>query len=113
MSISAAGATTPATAISSYQSAYNSLLQQDASELLNVSLGSSSAASANVANVLAQAASLQQQQLAAQQQAQSAAPPPITAPAIPSLASVIQLSNSAASSDLSNGTLGASIDSFA
>jgi hypothetical protein len=104
----------PATAtVSPYQSAYDALLQQDAAELLQLSLGSATAAASNVSNVLAQAAALQQEQLAAQQQAQAAPPPPIAEPAVPTLASVIQQSNASASSDLSNGTLGASIDTLA
>jgi len=107
------GATPAAAAVSPYRSAYDALMQQDAAELLQVSLGSASDAQSNVSNVLAQAAKLQQEQLAAQQQAQAAAPPPIAAPAVPSLASVIQQSNASASSDLSNGTLGASVDTLA
>jgi len=109
---SAAG--TPAQ-ISPYLTEYNTLQQQDAAELIQVSLASPDAAQANVADVLAQAAALQQQQLAAQQQAQStAANATITAPpAVPSLESLIQQSDANANSDLSNGTLGASIDASA
>ena len=100
---------------SSYQSAYSNLLQQDTAELLQVSFGSADAAQSNVSNVLAQAAALQQQQLAAQQQAQVSAqnaPVPPSVP-VPTLTSVIQQSNTNAYADISNGTLGASIDNFA
>ena len=83
--------------------------------MIQVSLASPDAAAANVSNVLAQAAALQQQELAAQQQAQSAAANATVAapPTVASLASVIQQSDANASSDLSNGTLGASIDTTA
>jgi hypothetical protein len=100
---------------SSYQSAYSNLLQQDTAELLQVSFGSADAAQSNVSNVLAQAAALQQQELAAQQQAQTAAanvPAPSTV-SVPTLTSIIQQSNANAYANMSNGTLGASIDNFA
>lgn len=102
-----------APAQSSYQTAYDNLLQQDTADLLQVSFGSSSDAQANIASVLAQATALQQQQLAAQRQAQTAAAPAIAAPSAPTLTSVIQQSDGNAASDLSNGTLGASIDTSA
>jgi hypothetical protein len=112
-STSAAGTATAQP--SSYQTAYSNLTQQDTAELLGVSFGSPDAAQSNVASVLAQAAALQQQQLAAQQQAQVAAanvpaPPSVS---VPTLTSVIQQSNANAYADISNGTLGASIDNFA
>jgi hypothetical protein len=107
MSVSATGSSSP------YQTAYDNLMQQDTADLLQVTFGSAANAQTNVSSVLAQAAALQQQQIAAQQQAQSAAPAAITAPTVPTLTSVIQQSDSSASSDLSQGTLGASIDTSA
>jgi hypothetical protein len=112
---SASAAGTTAAQPSAYQSAYSNLLQQDTAELLQVSFGSADAAQSNVSNVLAQAAALQQQELAAQQQAQVAAanvPAPASVP-VPTLTSMIQQSNANAYADISNGTLGASIDNFA
>jgi hypothetical protein len=110
-----AGTSSAATAPvqSPYQSAYDDLVQQDTAELLQVSFGSQADAQSNLASVLAQAAALQRQQLAAQQQAQSAPPPPIAAPAVPTLTSLLQQSDGDASSDLAQGTLGASIDTSA
>jgi hypothetical protein len=108
-----AAASSAAPAQSPYQSAYDTLVQQDTAELLQVSLGSQADAQSNLASVLAQAAALQQQQLAAQQRAQTAAPPAITAPSVPSLTSLLQQSDANASGDLSKGTLGASVDTSA
>ncbi len=105
--------TSAAPAQSSYRSAYDDLVQQDTAELLQVSFGSSADAQSSLASVLAQAAALQQQQLAAQQQAQTAAPPAITAPSVPSLTSLLQQSDANANGDLSQGTLGASVDTSA
>jgi hypothetical protein len=113
---SASAGTSPASAApaqSPYRSAYDDLQQQDAAELLQVSFGSQADAQSNLASVLAQAAALQRQQLAAQQQAQTAAPPPIAAPAVPTLTSLLQQSDGNASSDLAQGTLGASVDTTA
>ncbi len=112
-SSAASGSSAAPTQISSYQTAYDSLMQQDTSELLEVTFDSAAAADANVDDVLAQAAALQQQQLAAQQQAQTAPPPAITVPTVPSFASVVQQSDGSAGSDLANGTIGASIDTTA
>jgi hypothetical protein len=114
-STSAAGTPAQTSSTSAYQSAYSNLLQQDTAELLQVSFGSADAAQSNVSNVLAQAAALQQQGLAAQQQAQVAAenaPSPPTV-SVPTLTSIIQQSNANAYANMSNGTLGASIDNFA
>ncbi len=110
-SSSTAGSSTAAT---SYQQAYASLEQQDTAELLSVSFGSAQSAQSNIASVLAQASALQQQQQAAAQQAAAqAATTPITAPSIPTMTSVLQTSDANANSDLSNGTLGASVDTLA
>jgi hypothetical protein len=109
----AASGAPAAPAQSPYQSAYDDLVQQDTAELLQVSFGSQADAQSNLASVLAQAAALQRQQLAAQQQAQTAAPPPITAPTVPTLTSLLQQSDGNASSDLEQGTLGASVDTTA
>ena len=110
----AASSTPSGSAVSSYQTAYNNLTIQDNIELIQVSTASPDAAASNVSNVLAQAAKLQQQELAAQQAAQaSAGNAPITAPAIPSLTSMKQQSDSLAASDLANGTIGALVDTSA
>jgi hypothetical protein len=110
----AASSASSSSTISPYVSEYDTLLQQDASELLDVSLGTPAAAASNVSSVLAQAAALQAQQLAAQRQtAATASVPTIATPAVPTLSSIQQQSDTDASTDLSNGTLGASIDASA
>ena len=69
---SGAGASTSST-VSPYATAYATLQQDEAAELLQVSLGSPSAAEANVSDVLAQWAALQAQEDAAQHEAAAAA----------------------------------------
>jgi hypothetical protein len=111
-----AGTSGATAAQSTYQQSFDNLMQADTAELMSVSFGSAQSAQSNVASVLAQASALQQQQIAAQQQAAadaSSAAPSIQAPVVPTMASIVQASNGAASSDLSNGTLGASIDTTA
>ncbi len=115
-SASGSGTSPAAAPISPYQQAYANLEQADTAELMSVSLGSSGSAQSNIASVLQQAAALQQQQIAAQQQAAqqaSSGAPAIQAPSVPNYTSIVQQSDANASSDLSNGTLGASIDTTA
>jgi hypothetical protein len=68
----ASTAATASSATSSYEADYQSLQQYDASELIQVSLGSAAAAASNVDSVLAQAAALQSQEKAAQNAAAAA-----------------------------------------
>lgn len=108
-----------ASAASPYQKEYATLQQQDAAELLTVSLGSASDASANVASVLAQATALQTQQLAAQQQAQGAAASAvtITQPDVPTFEQITGQSDSDAANALSQFQTppdpGSSVDTLA
>jgi hypothetical protein len=92
---------TSASQISSYQAEYNTLQEQDAAELLQVSFASPADAQANVASVLAQAAALQNQQLATQQQQASAA----ADAAVQSTASSTSSSSSSSSDPLAIPTL--------
>ena len=85
---------------SPYAAEYRSLQQQDAAELLQVSLASPAAAAANVESVLAQAAALQHEQPATQPQ-QTA----ITAPVTPTFDEVANASNGAA-----NAAIGAYVN---
>lgn len=124
--------------LSAYESEYDTLQQDDAEELMQVSLGSTANAQSNLASVLAQAAALQDQQLAAQQQqaaasadaavqssssttgssstsssstSSSSASDPLS---LPSLQSLFDQSDSDASSNLSNyQSSGSSIDLLA
>lgn len=113
-------------ALSSYQSEFDTLQQDDAAELMNVSLGSSANAQSNVASVLAQAAALQSQQLAAQQQQASSdanaavqstpASSSVSTDAldVPTYASLVSASDGTASTNLGNYTSsGSSIDLLA
>lgn len=112
---STSSTSTPST-LNAYQQSYANLQQADAAELIAVSIGSADAAQSNVSNVLAQAAQLQQQQLAAQQAAAAAAAsaaPAITAPAVPSYTDLVQQSDTNASQDLANGTLGSTVNTLA
>jgi hypothetical protein len=115
---SSSGSSSATAAVSPYVAEYDTLQQQDAAELLQVSLGSPSAAQSNVSSVLAQAAALQSQQLAAQQQAaaasattDSAASLPDPLSAIPSFESIVSASDAAAAGG--SETTGSNIDTLA
>jgi hypothetical protein len=131
--VSSATSSAAATPLSSYQAEFDTLQQDDAAELLQVSLGSTANAQSNVASVLAQAAALQSQQLAAQQQqdaasaqaavqsstgsttdsstSTSSSSDPLT---LPTLQSLFDQSDSDASANLSNyQSSGSSIDLLA
>jgi cytochrome bd-type quinol oxidase subunit 1 len=84
---------------SPYQTEYDTLQQDDAAELLQVSLGSAANAQSNLASVLSQAAALQSQQLAAQQQQTLAAADAAVQTSPSSAASTAGSSASAASTD--------------
>jgi len=110
--------------VSPYQSEFDTLQQDDAAELMNVSLGSAANAQSNIASVLAQAAALQGQQHAAQQQAaltdanaavqSSSASSTSPATSVPTYESVVGASDSAATTNLGNYTSsGSSIDLLA
>jgi hypothetical protein len=123
-----AASSASASTLSSYQAEYATLQQDDAAELMQVSLGSAANAQSNVASVLAQAAALQSQQLAAQQQlaaasadaavqsspsttGSSSASDPLT---LPTLQSLFDQSDSNAGTNLSNyQNSGSSIDLLA
>ncbi len=120
---SSASSSAGAAPISSYQSEFDTLQQDDAAELLQVSLGSAANAQSNVASVLAQAAALQGQQQAAQQAqaaasagaavqgSSSSASDPLN---LPTLQSLFDQSNSNAGTNLSNyQSSGSSIDLLA
>ena len=122
-----ATATSGAPALSPYQTEYDTLQQDDAAELLQVSVGSAANAQSNVASVLSQAAALQSQQPATQQQQElsdataavqsspsSTAAPPASPLDVPTYENVISASDSAATTNLSTyGTTGSSIDLLA
>lgn len=104
--------------VSPYVAEYGTLQQQDAAELLQVSLGSAANAQSNVASVLAQAAALQAKQVAAQQQAaasaaqtDSAASMPDPLSAIPSFESIVSASDAAATG--ASETTGSNVDTLA
>jgi hypothetical protein len=114
--------------LSSYQAEYATLQQDDAAELMQVSLGSAANAQSNVTSVLAQAAALQaQQQAALQAQAaasadagvQSSTTSSSTSSAsdplnLPTLQSLFDQSDSDASTNLGNyQSSGSSIDLLA
>jgi pilus assembly protein FimV len=107
-------------AVSPYVAEYATLQQQDAAELLQVSLGTPAAAQSNIASVLAQAAALQSQQIAAQQQAAAAAaqtdsaasaPDPLSA--IPSFESIVGQSDQDAASAMNGSGTGSNVDTLA
>ena len=104
-----APASAPTSAQNPYQAAFANLKAYDTAELMSVSFGSAQNAESNVESVLAQAAALQQKSATVQQPVA----PAIVVPTVPTLASIQASSNGNASSDLSNGTLGASIDATA
>ena len=128
---SAASPSASAAPLSSYQAEFATLQQDDAAELMQVSLGSTANGQSNVASVLAQAAALQAQQSAAQQaQAAASADAAVqsstssttgsstsssTDPlSLPTLQSLFDQSNSDASTNLSNyQSSGSSIDLLA
>jgi hypothetical protein len=117
---SASGATGSSAAVSPYVAEYATLQQQDAAELLQVSLGTPAAAQSNVASVLAQAAALQSQQIAAQQQAaataaqtDSAASAPDPLSAIPSFESIVGQSDQDAASAMNGTGTGSNVDTLA
>jgi hypothetical protein len=117
--------------LSSYQAEFDTLQQDDAAELLQVSLGSTANAQSNVASVLAQAAALQAQQQSAQQaQAAASADAAVQSSSssttgsstsgasdsltLPTLQSLFDQSDSAASTNLGNyQSSGSSIDLLA
>ncbi len=114
------GTTASSAAVSPYAAEYATLQQQDAAELLQVSLGTPAAAQSNVASVLAQAAALQSQQVAAQQQAAAAAaqtdsaasaPDPLSA--IPSFESIVGQSDQDAASAMNGTGTGSNVDTLA
>jgi hypothetical protein len=114
---SATSTSASATPISSYQAEFDTLQQDDAAELLQVSLGSTANAQSNLASVLAQAAALQGQQQAAQQAqagsvaSSSSASDPLN---LPTLQSLFDQSDSDAGTNLSNyQSSGSSIDLLA
>jgi hypothetical protein len=117
--------------LSSYQAEFATLQQDDAAELMQVSLGSTANAQSNVASVLAQAAALQAQQQSAQQaQAAASADAAVQSSSssttgsstsgasdsltLPTLQSLFDQSDSAASTNLGNyQSSGSSIDLLA
>ena len=117
---SSSGSAASTAAVSPYVAEYATLQQQDAAELLQVSLGTPAAAQSNVASVLAQAAALQSQQIAAQQQAaaaaaqtDSAASAPDPLGAIPSFESIVGQSDQNAASAMNGTGTGSNVDTLA
>ena len=124
LTVPAASSTTAASSpsaspLSSYKAEFDTLQQDDAAELLQVSLGSTSNAQSNVASVLAQAAALQAQQQAAQQaQAAASADAAVQSSSdplnLPTLQSLFDQSDGDASTNLGNyQSSGSSIDLLA
>ena len=109
-----AGTTGSTSGATSYQTALSNLTILDNIELVKVAEGTPDQAAANVSNVLAQATALQQKQLADAHAAQLAAGHgTVSAPAVPSLLSIVQQSNAAAAADLANGTIGGLVNTSA